>query len=417
MVALSGLFSVTFSVVFAYVADLTSGPKRSSAYGQVSATFAASLIVSPALGAHLSRVYSDNLVILIATCVAILDVLFILLIMPESLPEKLRSPQMSLWEQATPVITIRKIGRDFMIWTLCLTVFLSYLPEAGQYSCFFVYLKLVVGFSEEQVAMFIAFIGLLSVLAQTLLLTHLIDSYGGKTTILTGLLLQAAQLLLLGFCQRPWMMWLSGVIASLSSITYPAISAYISAYADADKQGLVQGLITGVRSLCGGVGPAMFGLLFNIFDVDVYEEIKANPFSPHTAQDPLKPFIAPDFQSSLDIHQHVKTSSSLPPMNQFDRHGIEQIHAQNTSLTRWIVGPPFLFGAILVLLAAIAATFIPDTIMPYRRGAAKSTSPTNYYRYTTVATSSNLENGTSSVGCTNGSVNLSNCDLLEDIED
>lgn len=164
--ALSGLFSVTFSVVFAYVADLTTGPKRSSAYGQVSATFAASLIISPALGAHLSRVYGDNLVILLATSVAILDVLFILFIMPESLPEKLRSPQVSLWQQADPLSTFRKIGRDFMIWTLCFTVFLSYLPEAGQYSCFFVYLKLIVGFSEEQVALFIAFIGLLSVLAQ-----------------------------------------------------------------------------------------------------------------------------------------------------------------------------------------------------------------------------------------------------------
>lgn len=52
--------------------------------------------------------------------------------MPESLPEKLRSPQMSLWQQAAPVTTIRKIGRDFMIWTLMLTVFLSYLPEAGK---------------------------------------------------------------------------------------------------------------------------------------------------------------------------------------------------------------------------------------------------------------------------------------------
>lgn len=133
MIAISGLFSVTFSVVFAYVADLTTGPKRSSAYGQVSATFAASLIISPALGAHLSRTYGDNLVILLATGVAVLDVLFILFIMPESLPEKLRSPQMSLWDQAAPLTTMRKIGRDFMIWTLCLTVFLSYLPEAGEF--------------------------------------------------------------------------------------------------------------------------------------------------------------------------------------------------------------------------------------------------------------------------------------------
>lgn len=409
MIAISGLFSVTFSVVFAYVADLTTGPKRSSAYGQVSATFAASLIISPALGAHLSRVYGDNLVILLATCVAILDVLFILFIMPESLPEKLRSPQISLWQQSTPLTTIRKIGRDFMIWTLCLTVFLSYLPEAGQYSCFFVYLKLIVGFSEEQVAMFIAFIGILSVLAQTILMTYLIDRYGGKTTILAGLLLQAAQLLLLGFCKRAWMMWFSGIIASLSSITYPAISAYISTYADADKQGLVQGLITGVRSLCGGIGPALFGLLFNIFDVDMYEEIKANPFSPHTAQDPLNPFIASS--------NHFDATKPDVIKGQMHHHGPS---APSDFLSRWVVGPPFLFGSIFVLLATIVATFIPDNIMPYRRSQAKSTSPTNYYRYTTVTSGSNFENGaTTSIVTENGNglLGSASCEFLEDLDD
>lgn len=417
MMALSGLFSVTFSVVFAYVADLTTGPKRSSAYGQVSATFAASLIISPALGAYLSKNHGDNIVILLATIVAVLDILFILFIMPESLPEKLRSPQLSLWEQAAPLSTMRKIGRDFMIWTLCLTVFLSYLPEAGQYSCFFVYLKLIVGFSEEQVATFIAFIGLLSVLAQTILMTHLIDRYGGKTTILAGLLMQALQLLLLGFFQARWMMWICGIIASFSSITYPAISAYISTYADADKQGLVQGLITGVRSLCGGIGPAMFGLLFNIFNVDMYEEIKANPISPHTAQELLKPLMGSEIQAvpSTIHHQHP-----IPvPLPSGD--GSHLGHHASSNLSNWIVGPPFLFGSILVLLAAVTATFIPDTIMPYRRAANRSTSPTtSYYRYTTV--SGNFENGvmespTTIINNSEAGLNSSTCDLLEDIEE
>jgi predicted MFS family arabinose efflux permease len=53
----SGLFSVTFSVVLAYVADITDKNDRSAAYGLVSATFAASLITSPALGAWLSEAW------------------------------------------------------------------------------------------------------------------------------------------------------------------------------------------------------------------------------------------------------------------------------------------------------------------------------------------------------------------------
>lgn len=35
MLSLSGLFSVTFSVVFAYVADITSDEERGQAYGLV----------------------------------------------------------------------------------------------------------------------------------------------------------------------------------------------------------------------------------------------------------------------------------------------------------------------------------------------------------------------------------------------
>jgi hypothetical protein len=73
---------------------------------QVSATFAASLVTSPALGAYLGKVYSDNFVIWLATAVAVLDVLFILVAVPESLPDKLRpanwGSQIS-WEKADPL--------------------------------------------------------------------------------------------------------------------------------------------------------------------------------------------------------------------------------------------------------------------------------------------------------------------------
>lgn len=45
MISISGVFAVTFSVVFAYVADVTTPEDRWKAYGLVSATFAASLVI------------------------------------------------------------------------------------------------------------------------------------------------------------------------------------------------------------------------------------------------------------------------------------------------------------------------------------------------------------------------------------
>ena len=74
----------------------------------MSATFAASLVTSPAIGAYLCDLYGDGLVIALATAVAVLDVFFILVAVPESLSES-RHPeaynfQLSQfsWEKADP---------------------------------------------------------------------------------------------------------------------------------------------------------------------------------------------------------------------------------------------------------------------------------------------------------------------------
>lgn len=71
----------------------------------MSATFAASLVTSPAIGAYLSAWYGDNLVVLVATLVALADICFILLAVPESLPDKMRLNTWGApisWEQADP---------------------------------------------------------------------------------------------------------------------------------------------------------------------------------------------------------------------------------------------------------------------------------------------------------------------------
>ncbi|KAF6075006.1 hypothetical protein HJG60_009408 [Phyllostomus discolor] len=298
VISVSGVFAVTFSVVFAYVADITQEHERSMAYGQVSATFAASLVISPAIGAYLGRVYGDSLVVVLATAIALLDICFILVAVPESLPEKMRPASWGApisWEQADPFASLKKVGQDSVVLLICITVFLSYLPEAGQYSSFFLYLR------------------------QTIVLSLLMRSIGNKNTILLGLGFQILQLAWYGFGSEPWMMWAAGAVAAMSSITFPAVSALVSRTADADQQGVVQGMITGIRGLCNGLGPALYGFIFYIFHVELKE-------LPMTGTD-------------------VGTNTS--PQHHFEQNSI-------------IPGPPFLFGACSVLLALLVALFIPE---------------------------------------------------------
>lgn len=354
MISISGVFAVTFSVVFAYVADITEESERSSAYGLVSATFAASLVTSPALGAILGDMYGDEVVVALATAVALLDVLFILSFVPESLPEKARFANASnfSWDVADPCSNLKRIGNDRVILIVCLTTFLSYLAEAGQVSCIFVYLRLVVGFSPETVAGYIAFIGLLSVLAQTTLLTVLMKSLGSKNTIIIGLVFEAMQLALYGFAQQTWMMWAAGSLAAVCSIAYPAISAYVSNYTEADKQGLVQGIITGIRGLCNGLGPAVYGLIFSLFHVNLNEhKEKTKPVAAHPV---------------TMLYLNFTTESTLATTTVPTRD----------LRTSFLPGPAFAFGALLVCCALFAAAFIPELVIMERPRRPKMITPT-----------------------------------------
>jgi MFS family permease len=142
----------------AYVADITEKENRASACGLVSATFAASLVTSPALGAYISTRYSDDVVVLVASIIFILDILFIMFFVRESIQPKkekkeysdstspvspIASQEVFSWQSVDPFTSLRIIAKDATVLQLAMVVFLSNLPEAGQFSCFFVYLKLV----------------------------------------------------------------------------------------------------------------------------------------------------------------------------------------------------------------------------------------------------------------------------------
>ncbi|CAF2743614.1 unnamed protein product [Rotaria sp. Silwood2] len=106
----------------------------------------------------------------------------------------------------------------------------------------------MLGFSEDEIACFIAFIHILSCIAQTLLLACLQKYFGAKETIMVGLFFQIVQLAAFG-------------IATSNC-------AFVSVYAKDNQQGLVQGIVNSVRGLCNGLGPGLFGFTFYLFNVD-----------------------------------------------------------------------------------------------------------------------------------------------------
>lgn len=94
--------------------------------------------------------------------------------------------------------------------------------------------------------------------------------------------------------------------------------------------GVVQGMVTGMRGLCNGLGPAMFGVVFYLFHVDLNDD---------------------HHSSSHSIDQVLIQNSSTQHL----ANGII-----NDEYSHLLPGPPFVIGAFMVVIAIIVAIFIPE---------------------------------------------------------
>lgn len=75
---------------------------------------------------------------------------------------------------------------------------------------------------------------------QTWLLSFINRFMSPKQVIILGLIFEAAQLILYGFCTEPLFLWIAGLVAAMGSITYPALSSFVSNHAAVDQQGVAQ---------------------------------------------------------------------------------------------------------------------------------------------------------------------------------
>jgi DHA1 family tetracycline resistance protein-like MFS transporter len=200
---------------------------------------------------------------MVAAGLCMLNFLYGLFILPESLKKENRRP--FEWARAIPGVSLLKLRRYPALTGLVLSLLLVYIGSHAVHSNWSFFTIERFHWTPGMIGLSLAAVGLLVALVQGGLTRVVNPKLGNEKSVYTGLALYSLGMLLFAFATESWMMFAFLVPYCLGGIAGPALQAIMAGYVPANEQGELQGSLTGLMSLTTIVGPPLMTNVFAYF--------------------------------------------------------------------------------------------------------------------------------------------------------
>lgn len=259
---LSGVFSSTYSVASAYVADVTAPEQRAKSFGLMGAAWGLGFVVGPAIGGLLGNA-NPRLPFFVAAGLAAANVVYGYFVLPESLAVANRRP-FSL-KRANPVGAFLQMRRYPVVTGLLGALFLYHIAHDANPSTWTYVTMAKFDWTPRDVGLSMSFVGVCAALVQGLGVGPLVKKLGERRAMLIGLGLFAVSFLGYAFATAGWMMYFWIMPFAVGTIASISASALMSREVPANQQGELQGAVSSLRSITACIAPPLMTGLFSYF--------------------------------------------------------------------------------------------------------------------------------------------------------
>ena len=259
---LTGLFSATSGTAYAFVTDVSAAEDRPRRFGMIGASFGLGLVIGPVLGGLLIT-YGTRVPFFVAAGLSLTNVLFGLLVLPESLAKEHRRP--FRWGRAHPFGAFTELRRHLgsarlILGVLIIQIVLQTLPAVWPY-----YTMHKLQWTPQIVGYSLGVYGLSNILVQSMLTGKITRRLGSLRAAEVGFLLVAA-----GYCGYAFGTSTAFVFACIpltvmGFITQPSLVSLMSSKIGRQAQGALQGVVASAGSLSAMVTPLVMSNLFSLF--------------------------------------------------------------------------------------------------------------------------------------------------------
>lgn len=258
----SGITGASITAASAYIADVSPPEKRAQNFGLIGAAFGLGFITGPVLGGVLGNV-GLRVPFYVAAGLTLLNWLYGLLVLPESLPADQR--RAFSWSRANPVGSLVALKSYPIVLSLTATFFLIHTAQNGLHSTWVLYTSHRYGWDTRAVGVSLAIVGIMAMIVQGGLVRVIVPKLGERRSILFGLSVSIGVMTAYGLATQGWMIYAFLTVGSLGMVSGPAAQALISRHVPLNEQGAMQGALASLGSLSGIIGPPVAASLFGYF--------------------------------------------------------------------------------------------------------------------------------------------------------
>jgi len=259
---IAGVMGASFTTGAAYIADVSTPEKRAQNFGLIGAAFGLGFIIGPVLGGLLGQ-YGSRVPFLAAAGLSMLNFLYGLFILPESLKQENR--RKFSWKRASPIGALKHLQKYPVISGLIISLALLYVAMHAVQSNWSYYTMEKFHWNERIIGYSLGAMGLLGAIVQGGLIRLIIPKIGQKRGVYVGLFLYSVGFVLFAFARETWMMFAFMVPYILGGIAGPSLQGIISTQVPSNEQGELQGALTSLMSLTSIIGPPLMSNLFYFF--------------------------------------------------------------------------------------------------------------------------------------------------------
>ncbi|MDE3129397.1 MAG: TCR/Tet family MFS transporter, partial [Gemmatimonadota bacterium] len=258
----SGIAGASFTPASAYIADILPREKRAHGYGIIGAAWGLGFVLGPAMGGILGSI-AIRLPFYAAAALTLLNAMYGLFVLPESLPPERRRP--IDFRRASPVGSLKLLRTHRELFGLATVNFLYYLAHQVLPSVYVLYVAYRYGWGDRTVGLTLAAVGLATAIVQGGLVRPVVAAVGERRALMLGLAGGAVGLILFGLAATPWVLGAGIVVSATMGFYGPSVQGLMTRRVSPSEQGQLQGANSSITGITGMLGPGLFSVTFAYF--------------------------------------------------------------------------------------------------------------------------------------------------------